>query len=330
MVRTSIRLGGIVVLIVGACLSPAMAQNATRPGSAAQKPAVTPAAQAPTPAAVPAVIQHAMDAKKYLFIFFYQVEDEETTALRKVFDNTMTKVADRAESVVARLADPSQKPLVNKFGADRAPMPMVLALAPNGAVTGGYPLKFDEQLLMSAFCSRSTWESLKALQDGKLVFFCIQNASTKFGAEALKAVQDVKADPQYTKLTEIVTIDPSDATETDALKRLSIEPNVDEAVTILLAPPATIITRFKGATTQAAIVAEIQKAAAGKGACCPGGKCGPGAPKPAPAPGTPTAATTGKPGTPAGTSATKPPPAKPQPPTAPGTKPQTGGTAPKP
>jgi hypothetical protein len=325
MVRRSICIGGIVVLMVGVCLSPAIAQTVVPPGPAGPKPQVAPAPPAPVaaPAVVPAPLQHAMDAKKYLFIFFHQAEDQETAALKTIFEATMAKVTDRAESLIVNVKDASQRPLVSKFQADRAPMPMVLALAPNGAVTGGYPLKFDEQLLMGAFCSRSTWESLKALQDGKLVFLCVQNASTRFGAEALKAVRDAKADEKYDKLTEVVTIDPGDATEADSLKRLKVDPKTNEAVTILFAPPATVINRFTGAVTKEAILAELQKAAAGKGACCPGGACGP---KPGATPSAgPNAGAPQPPGPPAPKPTNVPPPPK-----AGGNTPQPGGPAPKP
>jgi hypothetical protein len=220
-------------------------------------------------------LKRAADAHKYLFLFFYQSDDDQTRSLREVFDATMRKIADRADSAAVKITDPSQKDVVAKFKVDRAPMPLVLALAPNGAITGGYPLKFDEQILMGAFCSRSTWESLKALQDGKLVLLCVQNPLIKAGPEALKAAEDVKADPKYAKTTEVVSVDPRDAKEAEALKRLSIAPDMNEAVTILLAPPATIVNRLKGATSKDAIIAEIKKAAAGCGVRCAPGACGP-------------------------------------------------------
>jgi hypothetical protein len=222
-----------------------------------------------------AAIRHAAEAQKYLFLFFYQTEDDQTRAMRPVFDATLQKVADKAEGVVINTADAAEKAVVAKFKVDRAPMPLVLVLAPNGAITGGYPLKFDEQILMGAFCSRSTWESLKALQDGKMVFLCVQNKSTKSAAEAMQAVRGVKADAKYAALTEIVMLDPSDQAEADAVKRLSIDPKLGEAMTILIAPPVTIVNRFQGAVAKDAIIAEIQKAAAGKGGCCPGSSCGP-------------------------------------------------------
>ena len=290
MVKLSVRWGIVASLVVLLCSTAAFAQSPPPP--AANPPGAAPGAgQSGGPGLE--LLKHAADAQKYLFLFFYQTDDEQTRSLRGVFEATMGKVADRAESAIVNLTDPSQKPLVSKFGADRAPMPLVLALAPNGAVTGGYPLKFDEQLLMSAFCSRSTWESLKALQDGKMVLLCVQNPLIKAGPEALKAAEDVKADPKYAKTTEVVSVDPQDAKEAEAMKRLSIAPDTNEAVTILLAPPATIVNRLKGATSKDAIIAEIVKAAAGCGGRCAPGACGP---KP-PAPGTPPAAAAAKPAT---------------------------------
>ena len=58
-------------------------------------------------------------------------------------------------------------------------MPLVLAVAPNGAVTGGFPTTFEKQQLVDAIATPSTQKCLKALQDGKLVFLCVQNGETK-------------------------------------------------------------------------------------------------------------------------------------------------------
>jgi hypothetical protein len=323
MVKLFARTGIVASLAVLLCSTVAFAQQG--PALAANPPGAVPGAGQFSGQGMEA-LKHAADAQKYLFLFFYQADDDQTRTLRGVFDATMAKVTDRAESLIVNLADASQKPLVSKFGADRAPMPLVLALAPNGAITGGYPLKFDEQLLMGAFCSRSTWESLKALQDGKLVLLCVQNPLIKAGPEALKAAEDVKADPKYAKTTEVVSVDPRDAKEAEALKRLSIAPDTNEAVTILLAPPATIVNRLKGATSKDAIIAEIVKAAAG----C-GGRCAPGACGPKPPAGAQPAATPGKPQPAAAAGAPSPASAQGVPkPAQNAAKPQPGNTTGKP
>ena len=44
-----------------------------------------------------AAIRQAADAGKYLFMFFSKTDDDQTLAMRKVFDKAMEKVADRAQ-----------------------------------------------------------------------------------------------------------------------------------------------------------------------------------------------------------------------------------------
>lgn len=216
-----------------------------------------------------AAMQQAAEANKYLFVFFYKDDDEQTRAMRRVFDATMPKVADRAEFVLIDTTDPLEREVVEKFGASRSPMPLVLALAPSGAITGGFPLKFNEAQLMGAFASPSLEKCIKALQGGKLVLVSVQNAMTRFNSEAMQGVQALKADARFTKATEIVTVDPRDAAEAGFLKKLQIDPKIDEAVTVFLAPPGRLIARFKGATNKNALVAAIQRAASGS-------SCGPG------------------------------------------------------
>ena len=52
-------------------------------------------------------------------------------------------------------------------------MPLVLAVAPNGAITGGFPLKLTEQDVAGAFVSPGTAGCLKAMQARKLVLLCV-------------------------------------------------------------------------------------------------------------------------------------------------------------
>ena len=122
-----------------------------------------------------AALREAARSNQYLFAFFFKADDEQTLAMRKVFDKAMEKVANRAHSVAVNTTDASEKSIVAKFDLDRAPMPLVLALAPNGAITGGFPTKFEEQQLLEAFASPTTEKCMKSLQDGKLVLLCVQN-----------------------------------------------------------------------------------------------------------------------------------------------------------
>lgn len=218
-------------------------------------------------------IKQAGEAGKYLFLFFSKTDNDQTRAMRKVFDKAMEKVADRAQGVAIDVTDPSERAVVAKFDVGRAPMPLVLAMAPNGAITGGFPTKFEEQELLDAFATPCTQKAIKQLQEGKLVFVCVQNDKTKSNDAAMQGIREFKADARFASATEIVMLDPADSAEASFLADLKIDPQTDEAVTAFLVPPGSAIAEYKGATDKAELVTAIQKANANN---CAGGSCGPG------------------------------------------------------
>lgn len=222
-------------------------------------------------------MEQAAKEKKYLFAFFWKNEDDRTAAMRKVFEAAAGKVADRAQTIVVKVTDPADAGIVQEFGLDRAPMPLALAISPSGAVTGGFPTEFKEEDLLNAFASPALENCLAALQNGKLVFLCVQNASTSSNDDALKGVNEFKADSRYGSATEIVMLDPKDSAEASFLSDLKIDPKTNVAVTTFLVPPGSPIAQYDGATTKDELISALQKAATscGPGGCGPGG-CGPG------------------------------------------------------
>jgi hypothetical protein len=220
-----------------------------------------------------AAIKQAADAGKYIFMFFLKSDDDQTIVMRKVFDEAMEKVGDRAGRIAVDVTDPLEKAIVTKFDLSRAPMPLVLVVAPNGAITGGFPKKFAEQQLLNAFATPATEKVMKHLQDGKLVFVCVQNSKTKSNDAAMQGINDFRADARFATATEIVRLDPADSAEAAFLTDLKIDSKTEEAMTVFLAPPGSAIAEYKGATDKAVLMAILEKASSG---CCPGGSCGPG------------------------------------------------------
>ncbi len=221
-------------------------------------------------------IKQAAEAGKYLFVFFSKTDDSQTQSMRAVFDKAIEKVADRAQGVAVTITDDSEKDIVAKFDLDRAPMPLVLALAPNGAVTGGFATTFDEQDLLGAFVSPIAERVMKSLQDGKLVFVCVQNAKTESNDAAMQGVRDFASDARFAQATEVVVLDPSDERETSFLSELEVSREIKAATTVFVAPPGNILGKFEGAISKDALVESLNKAntGCGPGGCGPGG-CGP-------------------------------------------------------
>ena len=142
-----------------------------------------------------AAIEKAAQAEKYLFALFWKEENAETAAMRSVLQEAMKELADKADSVEVEVTAGSERAIVEKFDLDRAPMPLILAIAPNGAVTGGFPTKVEDQELREAFASPCTQKCMKALQNRRLVFLCVQNTSTNSNDDAMQGVRDFKASP---------------------------------------------------------------------------------------------------------------------------------------
>jgi len=216
--------------------------------------------------------QKAAEAGRYLFAFFYKADDEKNQAMWQVVEGTVKKASDRADAVAVDISDPSAKSVVDEYGLDRAPMPLALAIAPNGAITGGFPTEFQEKVLLDAFASPCMAKCMKSLHDGKLVFLCVQNDTTKLNDEAMRGVSEFKSDARFGQATEIVKMNPGDSAEASFLAGLKIEKDTKNAVTVFLAPPGSPIAMYEGATSKDELVATLLKAGSG---CGPGG-CGPG------------------------------------------------------
>lgn len=221
-----------------------------------------------------AAIERAAAADKYLFVFFWREKSQQADAAWGVLQSAMGKVAERAESAAINVSDPTEKPMVTKFGADRSRLPLVLAIAPNGAITKGFPTKFTEDQLSQAFVSPGTTKVLKALQSRKLVLLSVQSGSPYVQQGSLqRGVADFAADPRYAAATEIVAIDPADPAEASFLQDLQADPRAAGPTTVLLAPPGSVVGTFNGNVTKEQLVAKLASA---QSSCCPGGQCGPG------------------------------------------------------
>ncbi|HBO44404.1 MAG TPA: hypothetical protein DD670_10825, partial [Planctomycetaceae bacterium] len=205
----------------------AVAQQGSLQASAGN---ATPPAKSPGLAALDSAAREG----KYAFILFSKENSEQTAAMRQLLHAAMQKWNGKVEAMEISLADAREKPLVDRFGVSRAPMPLILAVAPNGAITKGFPLKCTKEQLQQAFVSPCTAECLKCLQDRKLVLLCVQSERTQHNQVASEGARDFKADARFTKVTEIVTVNPEDGDETALLQELKVDPKPPQAVLVLL------------------------------------------------------------------------------------------------
>lgn len=220
-----------------------------------------------------AAMQRAAAHHKYLFAMFWKNDDPQTVAMKEVLAHAVKKAAGRAESVVVCVSDPMEKGIVERFELDRAPMPLVLVIAPNGAVMGGFPQKCTEEEILEAFGSPCTEKCMKSLQEGKLVFLCVTSRRGPYEPLAVpQGVRDFKADSRFAGATEVVLVDADDPNEAGFLRDLRVDPTSPMPLTVFLAPPGALLGKFDARVTKERLIAELTAAQSNP---CAGGKCGP-------------------------------------------------------
>ncbi len=238
------------------------------PAAQAAAPSETAAPVAASPGAI--AIEKAAKDNKYLFIFFYATKDTNTDSMYGVLQTATAKMTDRANSMAIYVADSAEKPIIDKFGVRGAPMPLLLAIAPTGAATRAFPKKFDEAQLQQAFVSPCTAKCMRAIQDRHSILLCVQSEKTQSNQEATQGAEAFKADPQYTKGTEIITLNPAEEMEQPFLKALQVDPRTPVAITLLVTPTGAPVARFAGAVTKDQIEAAVKAA---QSSCGPGCSC---------------------------------------------------------
>jgi hypothetical protein len=220
-----------------------------------------------------AAIQRAAAANKYVFIFFWNVQNQQTDKAWTVLQSVVNKMADQADVVSIQTTNSTEKTVVDRYGVSRAPIPLVMAVAPCGAITKAFTGAFDEKKLQAAFVSPCTQQCLKALQDRKLVLVCVSDQTSQpEGATLPQGVRDFKADKQYGPVSEIVLLNAREQSESAFMKELGVEANSAVPVTVLLAPPGSTIGKFDAKASKQQIIAKLVSAQSNP---CAGGKCGP-------------------------------------------------------
>ena len=238
----------------------------------------TPEARDPQPSAETstgrglAALEDAASAGEYVYVLFRETEDEATGTMRAGLQHALRPLEGKARICEIDVSDPAERGIISRLEASGAPLPLVLAVAPNGAVTGGFPQRVSTPGLLGAMVGPRTAACLKALQDRKIVLACFQNNQTAHNDEAMQGVRDFMSDVRFATLTESIEIDPRDPEERSFLNGLKVDPETAEAVTVVMVPPGTALGQIKGPTDKSSIEQVLR---ARPTSCKPGGACCP-------------------------------------------------------
>lgn len=213
------------------------------------------------------VLNQSAEDGKFTLIVFYK---EDTAAVRTMIQVAKDGVAKRKDKTVVTLVqvtDPAEKALVERFDVARAPMPMTMVVAHNGAITGVFSRLLTDESLDAAIVTPTMTRCMKSLQEQKLVFVCVQTTEKPLVPVAVKNMQ---ADPQFKDRIVLVSMQLNDPAETRFLSQLQIDAKQMKSVTaVLLAPPGLMIGKYDSFATKEQVAAALHKA----GQCCDDPNC---------------------------------------------------------
>ena len=221
----------------------------------------------PAPKVSPAetAISAAAKQNRYVFVTFYRKDDAASKKMQTAMKATCGKLSHRADFVSIDVDDPVQQDIVSRYGADQSPIPLTVVVAPNGAITAGYPNEIKKTDFSDAFVSDGMARVVKVLQSQKLAVVCIQSSRTKNNKKSLATAEELKADPALGGAVQIVKIDPSDRTESRFMAECRVDVRSTNAQLVVLAPPGKLVGKFDGTATKDTIMASLRASLGGGG-----------------------------------------------------------------
>ena len=218
-----------------------------------------------SPESAQETLDRAATEQRYTFLLFYREDNTITRTMAQTVKSGLAKRPGAAAAYVL-VTDVVNKPLVDRFGLSRAPMPIVVAVAPNGAMTGIFSAKITEEQVLGSFVTPAMANCMKAMQGGKLALLCVQSSP----GEMPKAAAEFLVDPQFSTRVVLVSLPAHDPIESEMLKELGIDvQQPDHARMVFMAPPGVMVGKFAGDTAKDEMIVALHKA----GKCCDNPNC---------------------------------------------------------
>lgn len=230
-------------------------------------------AQPKTPEVKPArspaqrVLDQSAEDGKFTFVVFYRTDTPAVREMVKIAREGVARRSEKAAVAVVQITDPAEKALVDRFDVARSPMPLTVSVAPNMAITGLFPKDLKEEHFDAAIVTPTMVPVMKSLQEGKLVFVCLQSTDRPVAPPVVKAMQ---LDPEFSARVAVYSMQVRDPNETRFLQQMQVDPRqVRAPLAALLAPPGLLIGKYDASATKDQVAAALHHA----GKCCDDPNC---------------------------------------------------------
>lgn len=201
---------------------------------------------------------------------FLVVTDPDVTGTDKALEianNAKTSV-DNAVVLQMNRSDAENKELVTKYRLAGAPLPLILVIASNGIVSGGFLLsQATPDVLVKAVPSPKKAYVMKTLSEGKSVFLVVTGKSMKEKSTVMNTCQQACIEMENNARMIEVSLD--NPNEEKFLTELKVDKTATEPITYVINSQGQIIGAFDENVNSTALVASAKKVATS--GCCPGG-----------------------------------------------------------
>jgi hypothetical protein len=224
------------------------------------------AQEGPRVANLPSQPQAAEAGPKFTFLLFWKENNAATQAMATTLKSGLPTRPQQTEWTAVNVTDPANKELVERYKVSRAPMPLLMCVADNGAITGAVPDRINDKTIDKLLVTPTMTQCMKALQDGKLVLVHVKADDQ---AVVPKGATDFAADPSFKDRTTMVSFHRDDPSEKRFLADMQIDAKSQGSLVSLLAPPGVLVGKYADGISKDQIAAELH--AAGK--CCDDPNC---------------------------------------------------------
>jgi hypothetical protein len=216
-------------------------------------------------------------ANKSGLAVFLVVTDPGNANTQKALDIANQAHAQYSKSEVIQMnrSDVANKDLVTKYGVSNAPLPLILVIASNGVVTGGYTsYQATADLLVNVIPSPVKADVMKSLSNGKSVFLVVSRKSMADKNEVMNTCAQACIEMQNN--AKLIALDLDDQKEKTFITELKIDPAITSPQTFVINSKGQITGTYNDEVNTTELVASAKKlpAAKGCGTSCAPGACG--------------------------------------------------------
>ncbi|HCJ66983.1 MAG TPA: hypothetical protein DHV62_06580, partial [Elusimicrobia bacterium] len=133
---------------------------------------------------------------KYVFLFISESKSDENKKIEIILQEINSELRNKSAIVKVVITDKKEEELIKFFRIAKENVPIVLVIAPNGAITGAFSKQVEKKSLREAIVSTRESEIILSLQERCLVFICFYKNKNSF-LETVKS--DLKTIEKYFK-----------------------------------------------------------------------------------------------------------------------------------